>query len=140
MLTKAIILVLTLLVILSDFMSNFISISERTFDFAVRITKLCNYLDKQSGTPRLLASQLFRSGTSIGANIEESQSAESGKDFVSKQSIALKEARETRYWLKLLIKSELIPSEKVSSILNECEQLIKIIATSIVTKKKNLKN
>ncbi len=121
-------------------MSNYIPITERTFNFAVRITKVCNYLDQQPGTQRLLASQLFRSGTSIGANIEESQSAESGKDFISKQSIALKEARETRYWLKLLIKAELIPEEKVSSILNECEELIKIIATSIVTKKKNLKN
>ncbi len=120
-------------------MSNYISIPERTFNFAVRITKLCNYLDKQPGTPRLLASQLFRSGTSIGANVEESQSAESGRDFISKQSISLKEARETRYWLRILIKSELIPEEKVSSILSECEQLIKIIAKSIVTRKENLK-
>ncbi|EAZ88776.1 four helix bundle protein [Crocosphaera chwakensis] len=121
-------------------MSNKTSIPERTFKFAVRITKLCNYLDKQPGTPRLLASQLFRSGTSIGANIEESQSAESARDFISKQLISLKEARETRYWLKLLIKSELIPEEKIFSILNECEELIKIIAKSIVTKKENLKN
>ena len=76
-------------------MNNKILIFERTFNFAVRITKLCNYLDKQPGTPHLLAAQLFRSGTSVGANIEESQSAESGKDFISKQSISLKEARET---------------------------------------------
>lgn len=121
-------------------MSNYSSITERTFNFAVRITKLSTYLDKQPGTPRLLAAQLFRSGTSIGANIEESQSAQSGKDFISKQSIALKEARETSYWLKILIKSELIPEEKLSSILNECEQLIYIIAKSIVTRKDNLKN
>ena len=97
-------------------MSNYIPISERTFEFAVRITKLCSYLDKQPGTPRLLANQLFRAGTSIGANIEESRSAESDKDFISKQAIALKEARETRYWLKLLSKSEIIPTlRKVKS-------------------------
>ncbi|WP_371416106.1 four helix bundle protein [Aphanizomenon sp. UHCC 0183] len=53
-------------------MNNHTPINERTFEFAVRITKLCSYLDKQPGTPRLLAAQLFRSGTSIGANIEES--------------------------------------------------------------------
>jgi four helix bundle protein len=104
----------------------------------VRITKLCSYLDKQPGTPRLLAAQLFRSGTSIGANIEESQSAESNKDFISKQSIALKEAKETRYWLKLLIKSEMTTEKQVKNLLDECEQLIKIIAKSIVTTKAKL--
>jgi four helix bundle protein len=97
---------------------NYAPINERTFEFAVRITKLCSYLDKQPGTPRLLAAQLFRSGTSIGANIEESRSAESDKDFISKQSIALKEARETKYWLKLLVKSEIVPSEKVADMVD----------------------
>jgi four helix bundle protein len=119
-------------------MSNYIPISDRTFEFAVRITKLCSYLDKQPGTPRLLAAQLFRSGTSIGANIEESRSAESDKDFISKQSIALKEAKETRYWLKLLIKSEIISEPQIDNLLDECEQLIKIIAKSIVTTKEKL--
>ena len=121
-------------------MNNHISINERTFDFAVRITKLCTYLDKQPGTPRLLAAQLFRSGTSIGANIEESRSAESDKDFVSKQSIALKEARETKYWLKLLVKSEIVPDEKVAGLVDECEQLMRIIGKSIVTTKGKMKN
>ena len=81
-------------------MSSYTAISDRTFEFAVRITKLCSYLDKQQGTSRLLANQLFRSGTSVGGNIEESLSAQSDKDFISKQSIALKEARETKYWLR----------------------------------------
>ena len=120
-------------------MNNHIPISDRTFEFAVRISKLCSYLDKQPGTPRLLAAQLFRSGTSIGANIEESRSAESDRDFISKQSIALKEAKETRYWLKLLMKSEMMSEEKILSLLDECEQLIKIIAKSIITTKEKLK-
>ncbi len=119
-------------------MSNYIPISDRTFEFAVRITKLCSHLDKQPGTSRLLANQLFRAGTSIGANIEESRSAESNKDFISKQSIALKEAKETRYWLKLLIKSEIISESLIDNLLDECEQLIKIIAKSIVTTKEKL--
>ncbi|MHC5933434.1 four helix bundle protein [Nostoc sp.] len=119
-------------------MSNHIPIPDRAFEFAVRITKICSHLDKQPGTPRLLAAQLFRSGTSIGANIEESQSAESDRDFISKQSIALKEAKETKYWLKLLIKSEMMSEAQVRNILDECEQLIKIIAKSIVTTKAKL--
>lgn len=118
-------------------MSHRMSIPDRTFEFAVRITRLCNHLDKQPGTSRLLASQLFRSGTSIGANVEESESAQSQKDFISKRQIALKEARETRYWLKLLIKSEMIPANKVNQLLDECEQLMKIVAKSIVTAKEN---
>ncbi|NER38766.1 MAG: four helix bundle protein [Oscillatoria sp. SIO1A7] len=115
------------------------SIPDRTFEFAVRVTKLCSHLDRQSGTPRLLANQLFRSGTSIGANIAESRSAQSERDFISKQSIALKEAKETRYWLRLLIQSEMVPEPKLSSLLDECEQLIKIISKSIVTCKEKSK-
>ncbi|WP_233153769.1 four helix bundle protein [Scytonema sp. HK-05] len=66
---------------------------------------------------------------------EWSRSAESNKDFISKQAIALKEAKETRYWLKLLVKSEIMPEVKIVSLLDECEQLIRIIAKSIVTSK-----
>ncbi|MEH2304570.1 MAG: four helix bundle protein [Nostoc sp.] len=79
------------------------------------------------------------SGTSIGANIEESGSAESDRDFISKRSIALKEAKETRYWLNLLVKSEIMPEDKILSLVDECEQLIIIIAKSIVTTKEKLK-
>ncbi|MGF1673468.1 MAG: four helix bundle protein [Rivularia sp. (in: cyanobacteria)] len=120
-------------------MTNFLLI-ERTFEFAVIITKLCTYLDTQFGTPRLLSSQLFRSGTSVAANLEESRAGQSIKDFIHKQEIALKEARETRYWLKLLIKSELIEEQKIKPLLDESEELIKILAKSIITNKKKLPN
>ncbi|NJM21320.1 MAG: four helix bundle protein [Richelia sp. SM1_7_0] len=120
-------------------MSNYLLI-ERTFEFAVRITKLCTYLDTQFGTPRLLSSQLFRSGTSVAANLEESRAGQSIKDFIHKQEIALKEARETRYWVKLLIKSELIEEQKIKPLLDESEELIKILAKSIITNKKKLPN
>ena len=121
-------------------MSSYIPITDRAFGFAVRIIKLCNFLDQQPGTPRLLANQLFRSGTSIGANLEESQSAQSVKDFISKQQIALKEAKETRYWLRLLIETEMIEPEKITKLLDECEQVMKILAKSIVTSKQKLKH
>jgi len=70
---------------------------ERTFQFAVSTVKLCREFDKKPGAGRIIASQLFRSGTSIGANVEEAQGGQSRADFVSKYSIARKEARETHY-------------------------------------------
>ncbi|MCL6755505.1 four helix bundle protein [Nostoc sp. CCCryo 231-06] len=73
-----------------------------------------------------------------GMSVEESQSAESDRDFISKQSIALKEAKERKYWLKLLIKSEMMTQGQVEKLLDECEQLIRIIAKSIVTTKGKL--
>ena len=118
-------------------MSNYLLI-DRTFEFAVRITKLCTHLDTQSGTPRLLASQLFRSGTSVAANLEESRAGQSLKDFIHKQEIALKEAREARFWLKLLVKSQIIEQETVKLLVDESEQIIKILAKSIVTNKQKL--
>ncbi len=70
----------------------------------------------------------------------KSQNFKIFKDFVSKQSIALKEARETKYWLKLLVKSEIVPSEKIADMVDECEQFMRIIAKSIVTTKGKMKN
>ena len=87
-------------------------ISERAFEFAVRVVKLCQKLDEQPGVSRTLANQLLRSGTSIGANLEESKGGQSRADFLSKVSISLKEARETNYWLRLLIATD-ITSQKV---------------------------
>ena len=107
-------------------------IADKSFEFALKIIEIVKFLQTEK-REFVLSKQLLKSGTSIGANVEEASAAISKKDFILKMSIASKEARETRYWLKLLIKSELIPKEKVSSILNECEELIKIIATSIVT-------
>ena len=80
-------------------MGKALDITERTFEFAVQVVKLCQVLDEQPGAGRTLSRQLIRSGTSIGANVEEAQSGQSRADFISKLQIALKEARETRYWL-----------------------------------------
>ncbi|NEQ17895.1 MAG: four helix bundle protein [Moorea sp. SIO3E2] len=90
-------------------MSEVSPITHRTFDFAVRIVNLCKAMEEKVGVARTLSKQLIRSGTSIGANVEESQAAQSTADFVHKLEIALKEARETRYWLRLLIAVELFP-------------------------------
>jgi four helix bundle protein len=77
----------------------------------------------------------LRSGTSIGANVEEAQAGQSKPDFISKYSIALKEARETVYWLRLLIATEVLPAQRLSELQNEAEELMRIIGSIIVSAK-----
>lgn len=106
-------------------------IPDRTFQFALRIVKLCKTLDATPGVPRTLSNQLLRSGTSIGANVEEGQSSQSKADFVHKYSIACKEARETHYWLRILAASELLPPERLTDLTKESNELVAILTTII---------
>jgi len=106
---------------------------ERTFQFALGVVNLCQALSKNSGVSRTIANQLLRSGTSIGANVEEGQAAQSEADFVSKYSISCKEARETHYWLRLLAESRVVSPDELTDIISECNELIAIL-TSIVKK------
>jgi four helix bundle protein len=108
---------------------------ERTFALAARVVRLCLHLDQQLGVSRTLANQLLRSGTSIGANVEEGQASQSTADFISKYSIACKEARETHYWLRLLAETELLSTEKLSPLQAETNEIIAIL-TSIIKKLK----
>lgn len=108
---------------------------ERTFRFAIRIVNLCRALDKAPGVSRTLARQLLRAGTSIGANAEEGHGSQSKPDFVSKYSIACKEARETHYWLRLLAATELIAESRLAALTDESNQLVAIL-TTIVKKSK----
>ena len=103
--------------------------------FALRIVRLYKYLREQKES--VIAKQLLRSGTSIGANIAESRYAQSKSDFVSKLQIALKEAAETEYWLELLIDSELVKSSRAFvSLISDCTELIKLLTASVKTAKK----
>jgi four helix bundle protein len=111
-------------------------ICDRTRAFAVRVIKLYQSLVKDE-TGRVLGRQLLRSGTAIGAQVEEAQAAESPADFAHKMTIALKEARETRYWLTLIIEAELVPASRLESLLSETEEIIKVIYTIIQNSKKN---
>ena len=111
---------------------------ERTFKFAVQIVKLCKVLDEKAGVSKTLVNQLLRSGTSIGANVQEGQSSQSEADFLAKYSIACKEARETHYWLRLLVATNIIPEEKVNGLTKECNELLAIL-TVIVKKLKSKK-
>jgi four helix bundle protein len=112
-------------------------ITERSFQFAVRIVKLCEHLDSSTGVSRTLANQLLRAGTSIGANVEEAQAGQSKADFISKLSIANKEARETLYWLKLLIASEIVEESKLLPLCDEANQLVSILTTIIKNAREN---
>ena len=104
---------------------------ERTFAFARRVVRLVQTLDASPGVSRTLAAQLLRSGTSIGANVEEAQASQSRADFVSKYSIACKEARETHYWLRLLVASEIVPESQLKELIDESDQIIAILTTII---------
>ena len=86
-------------------------ICERTFEFALRIIRVCRILEEGRGVGRTIGWQLIRSGTSVGANIEEGQGGQSRADFVSKYSIARKEARETLYWLRLLTAAKIVSED-----------------------------
>jgi len=86
---------------------------------------------------RTLASQLLRAGTSIGANVEEGQGSQSRADFIAKYSIACKEARETNYWLRLLVASEIVTDLELKDLIDESQQFIAILISIIKTTRKN---
>ena len=105
-------------------------ICERTFEFTKRIVKLCQSLDQGTSIPRTLANQLLRSGTSIGANVEEAHGSQSKADFTAKMYISCKEARETHYWLRLLTVTEIMSIEKLHPLIDESNQLVAIVKKS----------
>jgi four helix bundle protein len=115
---------------------NVRDIRERTFEFAVRIVRLCQHLDKTPGACRTLSGQLLRAGTSIGANVEEAQAGQSRADFISKNSIALKEARECHYWLRLLIAAKVMPEKLLAELRDEAEELKLILGSIVIRTKK----
>ena len=111
-------------------------ILKKAFDFAVKIIKFNNKLTSEKHF--ILSRQLLRSGTSIGANINEALAAYSRKDFIHKMMIALKEAQETEYWLKLIEASEILEAFDVHHYLNDVVELQKILTSIINTSKKQL--
>lgn len=106
-------------------------IRDRTFHFAVKIVELSKALDARSGVPRTLSNQILRSGTSVGANLEEAQAGQSKADFISKASISCKEARETHYWLRLLAEAKVVPAEELIELTREANEIVAIL-TAIV--------
>jgi len=109
-------------------------ILEKSFAFAVRIVKLYKYFCDEK-KEYVLSKQLLRSGTSIGANINEAQAVQSTNDFISKLSIASKEARESQYWIKLLIETDYLSSASLNtqSLQNEINEIVKLLTNIIKT-------
>lgn len=111
-------------------------VKEKSFRFAVRVVKLCEFL-RSTKNEHIITKQLLRCGTSIGANIAESRYAQSRPDFVSKLSIAMKEAAETDYWLRLLYETKYLTQRQFASLMYDCDELEKLLASIIKTTKTN---
>ena len=107
-------------------------IKDKSFNFAIRIIKLYQYLTNEK-KEYVLSKQILKSGTSIGANISEAQQGQSKKDFLMKMNISLKECSETKYWIELLTATDYIDAKMHESIYKDCVELEKLL-TSIVRK------
>lgn len=119
--------------------NNSISIQERTRIFAVRCVKAYCELNKRhfDDAGKVLAKQFLRASSSIGANCAEAEFAQSKADFISKYSIALKEAGETRFWINLMIESEIVSRQKFALLLDEISVIIRILVSTINKLKAN---
>ena len=107
-------------------------IVEKSYAFAIRIVKCYKYLYTEK-KEFVLSKQLLRSGTSVGANVEEAVCGQSRKDFFAKLSIAYKEARETNYWLRILRDTQFIDNKIAESLLSDNEELLKLIGSILKT-------
>jgi four helix bundle protein len=114
-------------------------LDERLLEYGVRIIKLVESLPKTL-VGRRIGDQLLRSGTSAGANYEEAQGAESKEDFIHKLQVALKELRESNYWLRLLAKSGKVPSNRMQSLLDESTHLRAMLSKAVATAKGKTKS
>ncbi len=112
-------------------------LAEKSINFAIRIVKCYAYI-RDTKKEEIMSRQMYRSGTSIGANIHEAIQAQSKSDFVSKLGISLKEASETIYWLKLLNRTNYLDDNMFESLKTDCDELIRITVASIKTAKKNM--
>lgn len=111
-----------------------------SFDFAVKIVLYCKQLNKSSKDNFVISNQLLKSGTSIGANIEEANAAQFKKDFLSKMYIAFKESRETYYWLRIIINSQIDDSSELAELIKISKSLIKMLSSITKTTRENLDN
>lgn len=111
---------------------------DKSIAFAARIIKLHKYLT-EAKKEKIISNQIVRSGTSIGANINEGNYGQSRADFIAKMHIALKETSETEYWLKLLVLSEYISEKEGASLIEDCLEIKKILIATITTAKNNQK-
>lgn len=108
----------------------------KSYNFAIRIVKLSQYLQMER-RECVLSKQILRSGTAVGALIREAEYGQSKIDFIHKLTISLKEANETEYWINILKDTGYIDNQLYESILNDCNELLKLLVASIKTAKQN---
>ena len=111
-------------------------IEDKSFHFALEIVRICRILSENK-REFVLSRQLLKAGTSIGANITEAQQAQSRADFISKMNISLKDAYETRYWIRLIRESGYLSFEETDDILFSCDELIRMLSAIVKTSKQN---
>ena len=111
----------------------------KSYSFSIRIVRLYQYLIKEH-KEYSLAKQILRSGTSIGANVEEATEGYSKREFLSKLSISYREARETHYWLRILFDTDYIDRKLFASLLKDCEEILRILSKIQITTKSSLRN
>ena len=112
-------------------------VMDRSYAFALRVIRLYKFLVSEK-KEFVLSKQLLRSGTAVGALIKEAEHAQSKADFLNKMNIALKEANESKYWLELLRDSEYISTTEATSMLSDCSELVKLLASIVKSTKSNL--
>jgi four helix bundle protein len=116
------------------------NIQERTMEYALRAIRLFRHLnERKDAVAWVIGKQYLRCVTSIGANLAEAQSGESKADFIHKCGVAQKEARESRYWLLLMMRSRLVAEAKLELLMQETEELIAILTSILVSAKRNMK-
>jgi four helix bundle protein len=121
----------------SDNMGKKNAVLEKSYDFSVHVVLFCKILIEER-REYVISKQLMKSGTSIGANVEEAQRAQSKKDFISKMSISLKEAQESHYWLRLIRDTNYATADAIKPLLVEVEELIALLTSIIKSTKQNL--
>jgi len=114
-------------------------VKDKSYKFALRIVKAFKFLTQEQ-REFVLSKQVLRSGTSIGALVSEAEHAQSPADFINKMHIALKEANETDYWLRLLRDSEYIDKKTFASIHADCDELIRLLVSIVKSAKETIKN
>ena len=113
-------------------------LKDKSYLFAIEIVKACQFLVNEK-REFVISKQFLRSGTSIGANVEEANQAESKADFIHKLSISNKEAFETHYWIRILRDTNYLDTNKSETLIANCEELLKLLTASIKSAKQNLK-
>ncbi len=115
-----------------------VDIDNRTYQFAVRVLKMARTMPRDVGA-QIVMRQVARSGTSIGANVEEAQSAHTKKEFTRRMNIANSESRETHYWLRLIRDSGVMPARKMGPIIQEADEIKRILSAIVQSSQRNTK-